>query len=294
MGEKDAVHKILESYNDVFADIINVLVFNGEPVVHENDLIDRTPHAFYKAAGSIHEEIRDIAKIWQHNQIRISCLGIENQVGSDPDMPLRVIGYDGAEYRAQLLSENPGNDRYAVITLVLYFGYENQWSGPTNLKARVHIPRGMEHLVSDYRINLFQIAYLTPEQVSMFRSDFRIVADYYVQMRENGDYVPSAQQMKHVEAVLQLLHVFEQDERFLDIYNEFAMSGRPEQGGITMCDVLDRAVNKGITQGIEQGILTERENNIRTMSQQGAEPGLIARLLCLDLSTVQAVLSHKE
>lgn len=30
MAEKDIAEKTLEAYNDVFADIINVLLFNGE------------------------------------------------------------------------------------------------------------------------------------------------------------------------------------------------------------------------------------------------------------------------
>ena len=29
MGEKDITQKLLEEYNDVFADIVNVLLFNG-------------------------------------------------------------------------------------------------------------------------------------------------------------------------------------------------------------------------------------------------------------------------
>ena len=38
MGEKDAAEKTLESYNDVFADIVNGLLFNGKQVVKENEL----------------------------------------------------------------------------------------------------------------------------------------------------------------------------------------------------------------------------------------------------------------
>ena len=33
MGELDITEKILESYNDVFADIVNVLLFNGEQII---------------------------------------------------------------------------------------------------------------------------------------------------------------------------------------------------------------------------------------------------------------------
>ena len=33
MGEKDIAEKVLEDYNDVFADIVNVLLFQGEQIV---------------------------------------------------------------------------------------------------------------------------------------------------------------------------------------------------------------------------------------------------------------------
>ena len=35
MAEKDKVQKTLESYNDVFADIVNGLLFDGEEVIKE-------------------------------------------------------------------------------------------------------------------------------------------------------------------------------------------------------------------------------------------------------------------
>ena len=68
-----------------------------------------------------------MAKRWIKNNIRIACVGFENQSAPDSDMVLRVYGYDGAEYRAQLLKENKDNPRYPVVTLVLYFGYKRHW-----------------------------------------------------------------------------------------------------------------------------------------------------------------------
>ena len=47
MQEKDILEKTLESYNDVFADIVNVLVFNGDRVIKEDDLEDRATIAGY-------------------------------------------------------------------------------------------------------------------------------------------------------------------------------------------------------------------------------------------------------
>ena len=49
----------------------------------------------------------------------ISLIGFENQTEADRDMPLRVLGYDGADYRNQLSAKG---GLYPVVTLVLYFG----------------------------------------------------------------------------------------------------------------------------------------------------------------------------
>ncbi len=242
MAGKDATEKILESYNDVFSDIVNVLLFQGKQVLTADELEEEAPRTYYKADGKLHEIERDVAKRWKNGNIRVACIGFENQTAADPDMPLRVIGYDGAEYRAQLLAENPASKRYPVVTLVLYFGYDRPWNGPLSLKERMDIPEELEAYVNDYRINLFQIAYLTQEQVQNFQSDFRIVADYFVQKREKGDYVPSTQEITHVQETLQLLSVMTNDRRFEEIYNE----RNSVEGGLhNMCDVLDRAVNKG-------------------------------------------------
>ena len=106
MGEKDISEKTLLSYNDVFSDIINVLIFNGESRVWENDLEDAQTFSQYKADDSrLHEEERDVSKYWNNTGFRIVCFGLENQTDPDRDMPLRVIGYDGAAYRGQLLED---------------------------------------------------------------------------------------------------------------------------------------------------------------------------------------------
>lgn len=163
MAEKDASEKILESYNDVFSDIVNVLLFNGKQVLGADELEDQAPRTYYKADGRLHEIERDVAKRWKNGNIRVACIGFENQTASDPDMPLRVIGYDGAEYRAQLLGDHDTGSRYPVVTLVLYFGHEKPWSGPLSLKERLNVPKEFEPYVNDYKINLFQIAYLNRE-----------------------------------------------------------------------------------------------------------------------------------
>lgn len=247
MAGKDATEKILEAYNDVFSDIVNVLLFQGEEVLKADELEDQAPRAYYKADGKVHEIERDVAKRWKKEQIRLACIGVENQTGIDPDMPLRVISYDGAEYRAQLL-EKENAVRYPVVTLVLYFGHKKHWNQAKSLLERVDVPEKFRPFVNDYKINLFEIAYLTRKQVELFQSDFRIVADYFVQKREKNDYTPSAQTMRHIQETLQLLSVMTGDHRFEDVCND-----QQEGGPQNMCEVLERVENRGIQIGMQKG-----------------------------------------
>ena len=48
MGQKDLSEKILVAYDDVFADIVNVLMFNGQEKIRPEELEDRGAKAFYK------------------------------------------------------------------------------------------------------------------------------------------------------------------------------------------------------------------------------------------------------
>lgn len=271
LGEKDITEKTLEAYDDVFADILNVLLFGGAPVVSEHDLKEASPRSQYKADGKLHEQERDVAKYWKNGTIRIAFYGFENQTKADPDMPLRVFGYDGAAYRAQLLADDircKDKDskalRYPVITLVLYFGFKKRWDQPTTLLECLDVPKELKPFMNDYRINLFEIGYLTDEQVNSFQSDFRFVADYFVQMRRNRNYIPSSATIRHVHEFLQLMAAMTGDHRYEEIY-----SSDMERRRISMCEVLDRVENRGIKKGIEQGI----EKGLKTGLEKGQKKG---------------------
>ena len=49
MGAKDIAEKNLEAWNDVFADIVNVLLFNGKRIILENELEADTTNSMFKA-----------------------------------------------------------------------------------------------------------------------------------------------------------------------------------------------------------------------------------------------------
>lgn len=182
-----------------------------------------------------------------------ACVGFENQTNPDPRMVLRVYGYDGAEYRAQCLKENSGNPPYPVLTLVLYFGYKQRWNQPRTLFEAVDVPVEFRPFMTDLKINVFEIAWLTDEQIGRFKSDFRIVADYFAQKRKTGMYTGTKDEIRHVQALLQLLFVMEKDDRFEQAYVQ-----EKRKGGIrTMCDVIDHYIQigeeKGVLIGFEKG-----------------------------------------
>ena len=104
-GEKDLAQKTLEAYNDVFADIVNVLLFDGNRLVHEDQLAPESPDSSYKVDGKLHELKRDVSKYWKHNNIRLALVGLENQIEIDKYMPIRVMSYDATAYRQQLLNQ---------------------------------------------------------------------------------------------------------------------------------------------------------------------------------------------
>lgn len=126
MGEKDMAEKLLEDYPDVFADIVNVLLFDGKQEVRSEELAESGLRSQFKAdSGRMHEEERDVAKYWMKNGRIAALIGLENQTEADGDMPMRLIAYDGSSYKSQILKRNKG-ERYPVITLVLHFG-EGRW-----------------------------------------------------------------------------------------------------------------------------------------------------------------------
>ena len=284
LGQKDITEKILEAYDDVFSDIVNVLLFDGDEVIKQNELDEQAPRSVYKADGKYREIERDVAKRWRKERIRLACVGFENQTEADADMPLRIIGYDGAEYRSQLNGKQ--DMRYPVVTMVLYFGYEKHWDKPLRLVQRLHIPERFYPYVNDYKVNLFEIAYLEDEKIKQFQSDFRVVADYFSQKRRTGDYIPSNEQLDHVQETLALLSVMTGDRRFEEAYLSGAESGGDKEVQ-SMCDVLDRIEKRGLEKGLKKGREEGQVEMALNLHKQGVGLEIIAKAAGVGVEVVE-------
>ena len=259
MGQKDIAQKNFEAYNDVFSDIVNGTLFDGREVIKPEALVDAMAKSQYKADDNvIHEQERDVAKYWTDKNcyIRLALLGVENQLAIDMDMPLRVIGYDGSSYRDEMnhdeivIDEATGkkhkirHERYPVITIVLYFG-KTPWKKPLRLYDVLKISDELKPFVSDYKINLIDVPRLTRKQVEKFTSDFQIIADYFVQLSKNKDYVPKDKIIRHTDSFLKLMSVLTQDNKYVEMGKKISH----EMEGFNMCKVLDRAEARGEARG---------------------------------------------
>ena len=297
----DTVDKLLEAYPDVFADIINVLLYNGNPIVNPQFLTDGPSAAIYKAAdGFLSQKNRDLAMYDTSGSPLCILYGLENQTKPSPIMPARVMGYDAASYDHNIRlikSRNLAEGRPAdysmeihsdqklnpVITLTLYFGL-TPWNGPRCLHDLLFLSEDIKKFLPDYPINLAEVAFLTPDTIEKFTSDFQIVAWWFRARRlKNTDELRTHQkEWIHVEELLEFFYVFAGDDRYRELKSGFAKRIRKGES-ITMCTLVDSLIEegmeKGIKKGISQGIAQTRYRDLAALIRSGMPHEQAARLL---------------
>ena len=177
MGQKDLRGKLLEDYEDVFSDIFNGLVF-GDNVIKQQYLKPSTTESIYKVEnGNYREQLRDVLKVYMGDcLLGMGYLGIENQSSPDDYIPVRVMGYDYTNYRSQI--DRNVLPLLPVITIVLNF-HDKPWKETKNLHDIMKIPNEFKSYVQDYKVMVFDIAFLEDDVIEKFTSDFKIVAKFF-------------------------------------------------------------------------------------------------------------------
>ena len=268
--EKDISEKTLLKWNDVFADIINGFLCDGTSVVNQEDLTDSSPTSQFKVGSKLHEQERDVAKFWSKAGARIAILGVENQTKPDPDMAMRIIGYDGASYKEQALQHDAAkNDKeiqfippYPAITLVINYG-KAPWNQPKSLLESIgkdNIPEELRPYFNDYKIFVFDIVSMSKNEIEKFKSDFKHVAQVVWALGNNAPYDPSSQPLVHADETLKTISALTGDDKFQNAYNNIIQNG--SEGGISMCRITaefeqrgeERGMKRGMERGMERGI----------------------------------------
>ena len=177
MGQKDITEKQLEDYNDVFADIYNVLVFEDE-VIDESRLRDGTTESRYKDdSGLNRDQRRDVMKTYLDKyRMEIAFVGIDNQSKVDKYIPVRVLGYDYGKYRRQV--DEKRFPLVPVITIVLNFS-NTRWNTYKSLAKITEVPPEFVPHFQDYKVKVVDVAFLDDEVIERFTSDFKLVAKFF-------------------------------------------------------------------------------------------------------------------
>ncbi len=283
MGKKDLAQKYLIEKDDVFADIINVLLGNGQKLLEPGELESKPTEAVYynQESDELKDMFRDVCKKSTKNGQVYAIFGIEAQETMEYTMPLRCMGYDYISYKTQKdkilerrKQEGIKNPRFRkddrlvpVVTLVL--NYNASWNAPISLYDMLDIPDSIEKselIIPDYRINLISLGSLEPEILEKFQSDFQIVAAY-VRYKEEPEklrqfFTEHQNSIRHPLEVQKAIALVSDEKRYLEYDLE-----KEEVGN--MCKlydmVLNEGINQGISQGISQGINQERNSSVLKM-----------------------------
>ena len=142
------------------------------------------------------------------------------------------------------------------------------------------VPDKLKPYFSDYKINVFEIAWLTEEHISRFTSDFKVIANFFVKKRIDPNYVPDdLTEIRHVDEVLKLIAALSGDNRYISVISNKKRKVK------NMCEVADRLVNKGIEKGIEQ-----RDRELAGMMlKDGKTPNEIHNFTHIPLNLIEKV-----
>ncbi len=129
----------------------------------------------------------------------------------------------------------------------------------------MNIQENLKPFVSDYKINVVEVAFLD-DKLDNFHSDFRIIAEYFVNKRRNIEYTPSAQEIQHVDEFLKLLQALTGDDRYFDVLNLLQKEAKKE--GVNMCEILDKVENRGIAIGEIRGEIRGEKRGREKMADE--------------------------
>ena len=133
----------------------------------------------------------------------------------------------------------------------------------------VDVDERLKPYVNDYKINLFEIAYLPEEKRKLFKSDFRVVVDYLYQVQKNNKYEPKMYKIEHIDEVLNLMSAMTSDNRFEEVIEDVH-----EKEAKYMCEVIDIMLNKGWQEAIDNGLQQGLQKGLEEGMQKGLEEGM--------------------
>ena len=207
MGKADVYESDYLENEEVFADLVNGVLYQGEQVVKPCELEEQDGELRSILGEDVKKTLRDKVKLWKGTVIAV--LVVENQTKVDYRMVTRAMLAESMAYDKQwkkLRDKNRAQEKQQeerveedefvsgmrkgdkfipVITIVIYYGKEKPWDGARTLYELLDVEGNEEKIlpyVSNYRLNLFD--YHDYDDFDRFHSELQSVFEF---LRYAGD-----------------------------------------------------------------------------------------------------------
>ena len=282
LGAKD--HDIYQVLSDeeVFADLFNGALFGGSQLIRPEMLAQMNEKKYVNITGTVQGQKKVILKrlrdVQKSAELREGCLAVilaaEGQREIHFAMPVRSMLYDAVDYTSQVeqitkahmkqkdlkkrpeyLSGLKKEDRpLPVITIVFYYGEDQEWDGPLSLHDMLEIPEELlpwKDYIQDYKVNL---VYSGTVNSRNFRTGLRDVFELLPLMKDKeGMKAALAKNRGHYSCM---------DKKSGWILSKFLnipeLKKEVREGEvIDMCTAIEEMIQdsreEGIVYGVEQG-----------------------------------------
>jgi len=235
--------------NDVsFASFINAVVFEGEQLIHPENLVYyENDTAFIINDLKRAEDKKRRRDIVVKSDINgIYCiLGVGHQSSVDQAMVVRCAIYEMLEYLKQL--ENKEYKRLVPQIMVAFYTGPKKWNVPVKLSDYFEIPEELKKYFNDWKIILVDVKEMDTSKIKDEQTRYFIEA---IQAMYKGDYIKLHQKRKMNTNNLIYAAIITGS---LDMIKDIV-----EGDEMDMCEGMERMAEGFRSEGREEGILVGR------------------------------------
>ena len=235
--------------NDVsFASFINAVVFEGEQLIHPENLVyyENDTAFIINDSKRIEDKKRRRDIVVKSDVNGIYCiLGIEHQSSIDETMVIRCGIYEMLEYLKQ--AENKEYKRLVPQIIVVLYTGPKKWNSPVKLSDYFEIPEELKKYFNDWKIILVDVKEMDTSKIKDEQTRYFIEA---IQAMYKGDYIKLHQKRKMNTNNLIYAAIITGS---LDMIKDIV-----EGDEMDMCEGMERMAEGFRSEGREEGILVGR------------------------------------
>ena len=227
--------------DEIFADLINGLLFEGREIVLKENLSDGDTDSSTSLDDETVERRGDITKIVRTEEKEF-VVRVENQQKRDKSMAVRNGEYTMLYYDKQIKGKRK---LLPVYTLSLYYG-EGEWRYPTRISDMVDVSDDMKGLFQDWDAGVVDMKKINP---ALFKNnELRMFIVALQRLYGWNKELESLEGMILTRRVALLVGVVSGTKNLVEKVLSY-------QGGkIDMCKAVDEYGNEREARGIQQGI----------------------------------------